>query len=65
MHKPIPNRSELAAQIKELKDAGFTDREVADTLGITIHRVGYLRYWYGIGGKYAKLKITMQDEPFL
>lgn len=62
---PIPNRNQLAADIKRLKDQGATDKEVAETLGITIHRVGYLRYWYGIGGKYGKYKVQMQDEPFL
>lgn len=62
---PIPNRNQQAADIKRLKDQGMTDKEVAEALGITIHRVGYLRYWYGIGGKYGKYKIQMQDEPFL
>lgn len=63
--EPIPNRNQLAAEIRELKAQGMTDKEVANALGITIHRVGYIRYWYGIGGKYGKYKLDLQDEPFL
>lgn len=64
-NEPIPNRNQLAADIRSLKEQGMTDKEVADALGITIHRVGYIRYWYGIGGKYGKYKLQLQDEPFL
>lgn len=65
MPKPISNKEELVKQIQSLKSEGKTDKQIAEALGITIHRICYLRYWYGIGGHYEKYKKKLDSEPYL
>lgn len=48
----IKDRDTMADQIKQLKAEGFSDQQIAQAMGLTLHQVFYIRSIYGIPGKY-------------
>jgi hypothetical protein len=42
----------MADRIRQLKAEGFSDQQIAQTMGLTLHQVFYIRSIYGIPGKY-------------
>lgn len=58
----IQNASTIAVQIRKLKSKGQTDRQIAETLNMSVNRVHYLRGKYGIGGRYALYAAAMAGK---
>lgn len=42
----------MADRIKQLKAEGFSDQQIAQMMGLTMHQIFYIRSIYGIPGKY-------------
>lgn len=48
----IKDRDMMADRIKQLKAEGFSDQQIAQMMGLTMHQIFYIRSIYGIPGKY-------------